>query len=133
VQTRVSWIALPTAVDYVLQHVRGTSFQDNGLKVFLLSLRCRYQSAEFVCLLLEEAIRKLPEDSIGTRQLAFFELIDYALHQPAYSGLYLRGKGEVSTPAEAELLNQVASLVDFGLANDIQGLQIADEGRACRL
>lgn len=67
------------------------------------------------------------EESTGSRQLAFFDLIDYALNQPAYEGLYLRDQDNDAKPAEAELLDRVASQIDFGLANDIKGLQIADD------
>jgi hypothetical protein len=122
----MAWIALPTAVDYVIQYICDGSSHDNGLKDFLLNLRSRYQSARFICLLLEEAIKKPPTESADNKEAAFFDLLYYALEQPASEGLYLCEKDAIPRPAEAEMLDRVANFIDVGLANDIKGLSIVD-------
>lgn len=124
---RVAWIALPTAVDYVVRHIRNKSSKHTGLQEFLLNLRSRYQSAKFVSLLLDEAIKELRDESVDDREGAFFELIYYALQQPAYEDLYLQKDKAGQDPAEADLLDRVVNFIDFGLANDIKGLNIGPE------
>lgn len=118
----MSWIALPAAVDYVLEHISEGQSAGNKLKLFLLKLRSRYQAAHFVCLLIEDTLRRL---SIEERDAAFFHLIMYATQLPAYENLYL-WKGSIQKPSEAELLNRVARVIDTGLANDIRGLASND-------
>jgi hypothetical protein len=117
---RVAWIALPAAVDYVLHHINGGQSTDNGMKIFLLDLRSRFQSAHFVTLILDEKIKNLSSE---IRDAAFFEMILYATQLPAYENLYLREYESTKEPSEAELLNRVANAVDTGLANDIRGLE----------
>jgi len=83
-----------------------------------------------VTLFLEEGIKKPPKESLKEeKDAAFSEMIMYALEQPASEGLYLRGKDALARPVEAEMLDQVASFIDFGLANDISGLKITDNSR----
>jgi hypothetical protein len=119
----VSWIALPAAVDYVLEHISEGRPADSKLKLCLLKLRSRYQSAHFVSLLIEDTLYRL---SLEERDAAFFDLIMYAMQLPAYENLYLCNKGSIQKPSEAELLNRVARVVDSGLANDIRGLASND-------
>jgi len=121
IRARMAWTALPTAVDYVTQYMSNQSSRD-GLKLFLLSLRSRYQSARFICLLIEEAIKKPPPESAENKEAAFFDLLYYALQEPANEGLYLREKQPPTLRAEAELLDRVANFIDLGLGNDIKGL-----------
>ena len=114
-------------MDYVVQHICDQSSKHTGLQEFLLNLRTRYQSAEFVSLLLDEAVKELRNDSVENKEGAFFELIYYALQQPAGENLYLQHEKSGKDPAEADLLDRVVNFVDFGLANDIRGLHIGPE------
>jgi hypothetical protein len=115
----VSWIALPAAVDYVLEHISEDRSADSKLKPHLLNLRSRYQSAHFVSLLIEDALYRLSREE---RDAAFFHLIRYATQLPAYENLYLCNERSIKKLSEAELLNRVAGVIDTGLANDIRGL-----------
>jgi hypothetical protein len=120
---RVSWIALPTAVDYVMQHVQSSPLSYINFKPFLLSLGTRHQSARFLSLLLDHGIDSLIDASGEDKEDVFFKLIHYALQQPANINLYLRDEEVWPGRTEAELLDRVLNFVDTGLANDIAGLQ----------
>ncbi|KAI9743670.1 MAG: hypothetical protein M1818_002986 [Claussenomyces sp. TS43310] len=109
-----------------LYHICEGFSKGSGLKAFLLSLQSRYQSAQFVSLLLDKAFSTFSQESVDKNEAAFFELVYYALQQPAYEQLYLQeGKG-YSGPAEAALLDRVVNLIDLGLANDVRGLYTSE-------
>jgi hypothetical protein len=106
-----------------LEHISEGQPPDNTLKLSLLELRNRYQSAHFVSLIIDDTLRT---QSLEDRDSAFYNLILYATQLPAYENLYLGNERSAQKPSEAEVLHRVARAIDTGLANDIRGLESND-------
>lgn len=113
-----------------MEYINEGQPADNKLKLSLLKLRNRYQSARFVSLLIDDALRKV---ALEERDTAFFNLIMYATYLPAYENLYLCNESSIKKPSEEELLHHVAMVVDTGLANDIRGLASDEQESAAEI
>jgi len=121
----VAWIALPVAVDYVTGYIYPTSTEDStSLRCVLHSLGNRYQGALALSWWLDHATRSpvetprepSPDD---TTRFAYLKSNDHALQRLASSRSISPERVFSSEKTEAQLLDCVASLVDFHLQNDI--------------